>query len=154
MKKIAFAFIAAMAVLSFGGCKKKGDDAAAKMEGFKTEMCACKDKACADAVQKKVTDWSNAQPKPKEGEKPKADPKMEATMKAYTECMMKHMAPPTPPTPDPAATPPAAPPAGTDPAATPPAAGGDDMKKDDMKKDEAKPDDMKKDDMKKDDMKK
>lgn len=56
MKKIAFAFLAAMAVLSFTGCKKKSDVAAAmaKMEGFKNDMCKCKaaDKACAEKVEK------------------------------------------------------------------------------------------------------
>ena len=56
MKKIAFAFIAALAVMSFAGCKKKdpAKEAMAKIEGFKTAMCACKagDKACAEKVGK------------------------------------------------------------------------------------------------------
>ncbi len=56
MNKIAFAFLAAMAMLSFTGCKKKNDVAAAmaKMEGFKNDMCKCKaaDKACAEKVEK------------------------------------------------------------------------------------------------------
>jgi len=56
MSKIAFAFLTAMAMLSFTGCKKKNDVAAAmaKMEGFKNDMCKCKagDKACAEKVEK------------------------------------------------------------------------------------------------------
>ncbi|HSJ99587.1 MAG TPA: hypothetical protein VK932_00045, partial [Kofleriaceae bacterium] len=56
MKKIAFAFLAALAVMSFAGCKKKGGTAEimAKMEGFKNDMCKCAagDKACAEKVGK------------------------------------------------------------------------------------------------------
>ena len=151
MKKIAFAFITALAVLSFAGCKKKGDEALGKWEGWKKEMCECKDKACAEAVQKKVTDWSAKQPAAKADDKAKPDPKMEAVSKAYGECMTKLMMPPmdpaaggAPPA-DPAAggTPPpaggAAPAGGTEPPAggTPPPAGGD-MKKEEPKKEEPK----------------
>jgi hypothetical protein len=142
MKKIAFAFIAAMAVLSFAGCKKKSGagDAIAKMDGFKNEMCACKDKACADGVDKKMMDWAAAN-KPKDG-KPlemskEEKEKSEAITKAMMECRTK-AAPPmdpaaTPPPADPAAAPPA------DPAAAPPA----DMKKDEPAKEEPKKDDKK-----------
>jgi hypothetical protein len=144
MKKIAFVFMAGLAVLAFTGCKKKGDDATAKMEGFKNEMCACKDKACAEAVNKKMTDWANAQPK-KEGDKAKSDPKAEAVGKAYGECMTKLMMADM-----------GAPPAGGAPAGDQAPAGGappaGDMKKDDTAAPPAG--DMKKDDMKKDDMKK
>ena len=50
MKKISIAFVAAMALASFG-CKKKGAaEAMGKMNDFRDKMCACKDKACADKV--------------------------------------------------------------------------------------------------------
>lgn len=39
------------------GCKDKWDKALGEMEGFKNEMCACKDKACTDGVKKKLHDW-------------------------------------------------------------------------------------------------
>jgi hypothetical protein len=149
MNKIAFAFIAAMAVLSFTGCKKKSGagEAIAKMEGFKNEMCACKDKACADGVDKKMMDWGAAN-KPKDGKpmemsKEEKD-KSEAISKAMSDCRTKA----SPPAADPAMAPPAgdkpadpamAPPAGdkpADPAATPPAGG--DMKKEEPKKEEMK----------------
>jgi hypothetical protein len=55
----ALAIIIAMSL--FTGCKKKGgaDEAVAKVEGFATEMCACKDKACADGVNDKMKKWSD-----------------------------------------------------------------------------------------------
>lgn len=68
MKKIAFAFLCSMAVLSFAGCKKKGggDAAVAKAEEFKTKACKCKagEKECADKVIKEMMEY---------GEKNKAD---------------------------------------------------------------------------------
>ena len=59
MKKIAYLFVAAMAVLSFTGCKKKDKmaEAMAKMESFKNDMCKCKDKACAEGVEAAMKKW-------------------------------------------------------------------------------------------------
>src|SRR5438132_10142877 len=61
MKKITIAFLAAMSLASFG-CKKKGaaGEAMAKMDEFKTKMCACKehDTKCAQAVTDDMTKWS------------------------------------------------------------------------------------------------
>jgi hypothetical protein len=61
MKKIMFAFLAALAVMSFAGCKKKGGtaDIIAKMEGFKNDMCKCPagDKACAEKVGKDMQSY-------------------------------------------------------------------------------------------------
>jgi hypothetical protein len=147
MKKIAFAFIAAMAVLSFAGCKKKSGagEAIAKMEGFKNEMCACKDKACADGVDKKMMDWAAAN-KPKDGKQIEMSKEEKEKSETVTKAMMECRTKAAPPMADPAMTPPATPPA--DPAATPPATPpAGDMKKDepagDMKKDEPKKDDKK-----------
>ena len=41
-------------VMALGGCKSK--PSAADLEKMKTEACACTDKACADKVEKKMTD--------------------------------------------------------------------------------------------------
>ena len=118
MKKISFAFVCAVALLTFAGCKKKGggaNEAMAKMSSVADEMCACKDKACADKVQDNYVKWGQEQAKKASGNTEAAKMTEEDTKK-YTDCMTKLM------TPDPAAAaPPAAPPA--DPAAggTPPA---------------------------------
>jgi hypothetical protein len=56
VKKISFAFICAVALLSFTGCKKKGGagESIAKMQEFAEKMCKCSDKACADKVQEEM----------------------------------------------------------------------------------------------------
>lgn len=56
MKKISIAFVAAMALASFG-CKKKGAEAMGKMNKFRDDMCACKEKTCADKVNDEYTKW-------------------------------------------------------------------------------------------------
>jgi hypothetical protein len=62
MKKIGIIFVAALALGSVTGCKKKGGDMMGKMEEFKNKMCACKDgeKECAQKVQKEAQEWSEA----------------------------------------------------------------------------------------------
>jgi len=96
MSKITIAFLAAVSIASFG-CKKKGGagDAMAKMGEFKDQMCACKDKACADKVQESMNKWSaenakNAGDKP---EKPSDEDmkKMTEVGTKYGECMTKAM---------------------------------------------------------------
>ncbi|HWO24807.1 MAG TPA: hypothetical protein VNO30_38965 [Kofleriaceae bacterium] len=147
-----------MTVLSFG-CKKKGGDmkeAMAKMEGFKTAMCACKsgDKACAEKVNKDMQAYADSM-KGKEKDmkpSPEDEKKMAPVVAEMTKCMTAAMTDPAaaaPPTgdmkpADPAAAGGTAPASGDKPAdpAAPaggaaPAAGGD-MKKDETKKDEKK----------------
>jgi hypothetical protein len=129
MKKIAFAFLAAMAVLSFAGCKKKGGaaDALAKLEGFKKDMCACTTKECAEKVSKAMDDWSKSQGEAGEKaakEMSEADKKKGmALAEEMGKCMMKAMGAGAPPAPAGGETPPAGgatPPAGGE---TPPAGG-------------------------------
>ncbi len=62
MKKIGIIFVAALALGSVTGCKKKGGDMMGKMAEFKDKMCACKegDKDCAQKVQKEMQDYAEA----------------------------------------------------------------------------------------------
>lgn len=39
------------------GCGSKADGALGEMEGFKTRMCECKDKACGETVMKDMMEW-------------------------------------------------------------------------------------------------
>ena len=85
MTKMTIAFAALMA---FGGCKKK-NDTMGKLESFQQQMCACKDKACADKVNDDMSKWSADMA----GKDDKPDPDMAAkatdVMAKYTECMTK-----------------------------------------------------------------
>src|SRR5882757_5602831 len=134
MSKISIAFLAGLTIASFG-CKKKGGagEAMAKMGEFKDQMCACKDKKCADGVQDSMNKWSAENAK-NAGDKPeKPDEKMmkdtQEVGTKYGECMAKAMgggdmgAPPAGGSADGSA---AAPPAGgsADGSAAPAAAGG------------------------------
>jgi hypothetical protein len=131
MKNLSIAFLAAVSLMSFAGCKKKGGgaDMMAKMTEFKDQMCKCTDKGCADKVNEAYMKWG--QDMAKEAGENKEPPKMSEedmkknadVAKAYAECMMKASganAAMTPPAGDKAA-----PPAGEKPAdpnaATPPA---------------------------------
>jgi hypothetical protein len=131
MKNLTIAFLATASLFAVGACKKKGGgdagEAVAKMTEFKDQMCACKDKACADKVQESMTKWSTDMAA-KAGDKKdqKAD---EATMKkmtevgqAYGECMTKAMTPAADPAAGSAAADPAA--GSGSAAAADPAAGG------------------------------
>ncbi|HEU4730573.1 MAG TPA: hypothetical protein VFT22_21900 [Kofleriaceae bacterium] len=141
MKTLSIAFVAALSLLSFAGCKKGGGagDAIAKMTTFKDDMCKCTDKACAEKVTEAMTKWG--QDMAKEGGDKAAKvseddtKKMAALTEEMTKCMTKAMMAGGGATPPPAAAPPAgdkpaepaaaAPPAGDKPAepaaATPPA---------------------------------
>ena len=157
MKTIAFAFLAAMAVLSFTGCKKKNDIGAAmaKMEGFKSDMCKCKagEKACAEKVEKDMKAYMDSMKGKEPDAKAMSDADKKKMMDTVTEmgkCQMAAMAagdmapPATPPAGGDQAAPPAggaAPPAGDMKAgdtAAPPAGGAappaGDMKKEEPKK--------------------
>src|SRR5258705_2869648 len=59
MTKLLIALMATMSMIAIAGCKKKSgaDGSIAKLEGFEKQMCACKDKACADRVQDEMTKW-------------------------------------------------------------------------------------------------
>ena len=125
MKNLSIAVLAALSLLSFAGCKKKGgaSDVAAKMGEFRDQMCKCTDKACADKVTESMAKWTqdNAKEGAKEAAKPSEEDmkKMTAISEEYSKCMQKVMTASMP-------TPPAAPPAGdkpADPAAAAPPAG-------------------------------
>ncbi len=71
MNKLMIALAATMALTSFG-CKKKAasgnaSEAIAKMTDFKDRMCACKDAACAKAVNEEMTKWAQEEAKKTNG---------------------------------------------------------------------------------------
>jgi hypothetical protein len=137
MKNLSIAVLAALSLMSFAGCKKKGGagDAINKLTDFKDQMCKCADKACAEKVTEGMTKWG--QDMAKEGGDKEAKiseddtKKMAAVTEEMTKCMTKAMMagamppPAAPPAGDKPADPaaPAAPPAGDKPAdpAAPPA---------------------------------
>ncbi len=70
--------------------------AVAKMEEFQTQMCTCKDKACADKVNEDMTKWGtemarNAGAARDERPDPDLARKSADIMTKYTECMTKLM---------------------------------------------------------------
>ena len=97
MNKLTISFVAAMSLLAFAGCKKKGGaagEAVAKMEGFQKSMCDCKDKACAEKVTAEMSKWGEEMAKKPD----KAVVPTEAQTKEMTEstkkmgeCMAKAM---------------------------------------------------------------
>jgi hypothetical protein len=96
MKKMTIAFAAALALASFGGCKKKGGagEAMAKMGEFKDKMCKCSDKACADKVTDEMTKWSQEMAKTadKEAKVSEEDTKkMQEVTEEFTKCATKAM---------------------------------------------------------------
>lgn len=107
------------------GCKVKLETAAndakaaeglAKMKGYKDQMCACADAACADKVTKDMADWMQGPGKELASVKPspELEKQAEALGEEMSKCMQKAMTPPVDPTAapaDPAAAPadPAAP---------------------------------------------
>ncbi len=123
MNRIAI-ILAVVSVL--GGCKKKSGGglyvSMAKMSEFADTMCQCRDKACADSVQDRLTKWSTDLAE-EEGES-RTERLDEATIKKmteigqkYAECMTKAMRPDAEaPAPPPAPTKPALPAAVASPA--------------------------------------
>lgn len=81
-------------VLSMAACGSKGgmDGALDKMEDFKTQMCKCADKACADKVSKDMETWSESQDKAMKDAKPTKAQEERAgkLMGEMMECAMKH----------------------------------------------------------------
>jgi hypothetical protein len=59
MKNLSITILAALALASFAGCKKKGggDDTTAKLTEFKDRMCKCADQPCADKVMVDMNKW-------------------------------------------------------------------------------------------------
>src|SRR5262249_35272780 len=91
MQKISIAFLAAVALASFGCKKKGGGDLVAKYTEFKDRMCACKDKGCADKVNDDMRNWTQANGD-KEGKASEEDAKkMAAVSDELNKCMQKIM---------------------------------------------------------------
>jgi hypothetical protein len=72
------------------------DSAVAKMEQFQTQMCNCKDKACADQVNEDMTKWGTEMARSSTydyDDRPDPDlaRKSADIMTKYTECMTKLM---------------------------------------------------------------
>lgn len=70
----------ASVVLGLGACGKSGgDEVLSKMEDFKGQACACKDKACGEKVMKDMSEYmekwmeSNKDFKPSKEQDEKAD---------------------------------------------------------------------------------
>src|SRR5262245_42288068 len=109
MKKLTLVVVA---LLAFGGCKKKGTEGAApalaKMGELRDEMCKCKDSACAKDVSDRMTKWAAEQPKDQQKKMSEADAqKAKAIGEELTKCMQTVAAVAPPPPPAGSATPPA-----------------------------------------------
>ena len=78
----------------------------AEVTAFKDKMCACKDKACADAVMRDFNSWAQTQKDPAPGDT-EALSKQVADLMACQEKLAGGVTPPppTPPTPPPTPTP-------------------------------------------------
>ncbi|HEY4243845.1 MAG TPA: hypothetical protein VGM88_28725 [Kofleriaceae bacterium] len=90
-------------LLAVGACgKNKVDKLLSEEDGFKDKMCACKDKACTEGVQKDYKDWQKninmSEDDMKKMSKDQMD-KGEATEKAMRDCRHKYDAPDMPPAP-------------------------------------------------------
>ena len=74
----------ALITLSFSlvGC---GKTLVQQVEGFADEACACKDKACIEAVGKKMDELEKKVDKPADADKPA----LEAAMSRMQKCAMK-----------------------------------------------------------------
>jgi hypothetical protein len=86
MKQLA---IAMGLLLGLGACSNKFDKALSELEGFKDKMCACKDKDCAEKVEKDYREWTKSlmekfdkDSKPSEDQ----DKKGKELDKAYRDC--------------------------------------------------------------------
>ena len=70
------------------------DPVVVKLEAAKDEMCACKDAACVDTVQKKYTEWGSSKDSDQEVAKlvedAEAMKKFEAAINRYGDCMKKN----------------------------------------------------------------
>lgn len=86
MKTIKAAFCAVgltSLLLAGASC---GSDVEGKMKEFADKMCACKDQACAEKVQKEMADWASSN---KAEPDPDLQKKLEPHVKKMMECAMK-----------------------------------------------------------------
>lgn len=111
MKKILFA-VASMALAA--GCGGGGaDEILGKMRGFKDKVCACKDKACVEGVEKEMLEWAMKNMdkmknlKPTKAQDEAADKIEDEMDKCKAKFEAKDEAPPAPPAGEPPAAPPA-----------------------------------------------
>jgi hypothetical protein len=95
MEKFAIVFLATMS-LAGSGCHKtkrtKDGAAIARMTELKNRMCACKDKACSDAISEELSRWTQAQSKSagdKAGAPTEDDPEMAEVTEEMTRCILK-----------------------------------------------------------------
>jgi hypothetical protein len=87
-------FLTASVVFGLLGCGgSAGDEALAKMEGFKNDICACKDKECAEKVMKDMMEWGEKFEKDNKDKKPskEQEEKGDKIGKEMQECMTKLM---------------------------------------------------------------
>jgi hypothetical protein len=85
-------FLTASVVFGLVGCGGgAGDQALAKMEGAKNDMCACKDKACGDKVMEDLMKWGEQFEKDNKDKKPtkEQEEKGEKIGKEMAECYAK-----------------------------------------------------------------
>src|SRR5215216_1504629 len=82
MHKVLLVIVAAVSIFTVTGCKKQGSggEAAAKMDGFAKDMCACKDKACGDKVNADMAKWGEENAKAAGKESAKPDPELTRKM--------------------------------------------------------------------------
>jgi hypothetical protein len=87
---------ALMFVFGLAACKSDVDEAVGKMKKFADDMCACKDKACAEKVSAEMAKYGEEMSKKHEGkEEPKISDaqkkEMEDSTKKLMECTTKAM---------------------------------------------------------------
>lgn len=95
MQKFIRTSAALMLVLSLGACKSEVDEAIGKMKKFSDDMCACKDKACAEKVTAEMTKYGEEAAK-KDAAKATTPTEAQAkemvdSSKKMGECMAKAM---------------------------------------------------------------
>jgi hypothetical protein len=91
MKNLSIAFLAAVSLVSFAGCKGKKGDMMAKMTEYKDQMCKCAagDKVCADKVGAEWKQAMEAEGKEGKAQDPEEAKKYEPIVKQYNDCKDK-----------------------------------------------------------------
>ncbi|MEO8701843.1 MAG: hypothetical protein ABI867_17495 [Kofleriaceae bacterium] len=82
---------AAILGLGLGACGGKADDALDKLDGFKNQICACADKACAETAMRSMETYMNEWSKSNQATKPskaQAD-RSEKITNEMAECVKK-----------------------------------------------------------------
>jgi hypothetical protein len=75
-----------VALLVVAGCKKRRPETIERMDAFVADMCACKDRECAESVHSALTAWSKAQPEAPRRADQSDVVKLTAIMARYTKC--------------------------------------------------------------------